>query len=151
METGKGFNDERPLDGGCTGDLNAWTLLAAWGSTLRRESEIAVDPEPRDSAGGHERRYDRFEAITVRAAARVLQLQQSGIVSAWEAGFYLHELVDMDRYASPGAYSSLLRMAQRHLGHRAPVRARTSEDPDESRPLWLDHPVCLGLELALMG
>ena len=63
-------------------------------------------------------RYQRFEPVTVRAAARVLQLQRVGIVSACEARFYLQELADMDEHAGRGAYHTLLRMAQRHLTSR---------------------------------
>ena len=63
-------------------------------------------------------RYQRFEPVTVRAAARVLQLQRVGIVTAGEARFYLQELADMDEHAGRGAYITLHRMAQRHLTSR---------------------------------
>ena len=135
MELGMRLNDELELDGDC---IDAWVEMS------RPDSRCET---PRNET---QRRYERFEPITVRAAARVLQLQQTGIVSSWEAGFYLHELIDMDRHATRGAYPNLLRLAQRHLGHRALSRTR-SEEPEGARPFCLDHPACMGLELALLG
>lgn len=140
MELGMRFDSELNLDGNSSNTWNETSEQVSPGGEPRRESE-------RGSAS--ERRYERFEPITIRAAARVLQLQQAGIVSSWEAGFYLHELVDMDRYATRGAYPSLLRMAQRNLGHRALTRVRSTDEPEGARPFCLDHPACMGLELAL--
>jgi hypothetical protein len=59
-----------------------------------------------------EQRYERFEPITVRTAARVLQLQRAGVVSAREAAFYLRELLAMDAHADAEAFSALVRAAQ---------------------------------------
>jgi hypothetical protein len=59
------------------------------------------------------RRYERFEPVTVRAAARVLQLQRSGVIPATDAGFYLRELAAMDAHAGENAFESLLRAARR--------------------------------------
>lgn len=67
-----------------------------------------------------EQRYERFEAITVRTAARVLQLQRAGVVTAREAAFYLRELLAMDAHAGAEAFSALVRAA--HL-RAAPRRS----------------------------
>ncbi|MGV3720577.1 MAG: hypothetical protein ACO1SX_06665 [Actinomycetota bacterium] len=104
MELWNGCYDELNLDSG------------------RNQTPAAARSATRSNAlGGPEPRYDRFEPITVRAATRVLQLQQAGVVTAPEARFYLSELVTMDRHAGPGALRSLTRLAQRHAADRSPV------------------------------
>jgi len=80
-----------------------------------------------DGLGRSEPRYERFEPVTVSAAARVLLLQRARVVSVEEAHFYLHELAAMDRHASPGAYPSLLRLAQSRLATGGKERAGSAQ------------------------
>src|ERR1051325_5818576 len=98
MELYMGY-DRRQVDG-------AAFRRPARGSVSRRDAVEAPGLEPRD---------ERFEAITIRAAARVLQLQRAGVVSAREARFYLRELTDMDAHAGRHASPALARAAERHL------------------------------------
>jgi hypothetical protein len=108
MELWNGCYEELTLDSGCNNGTKTTARSASgWSNALSA-------PEPR---------YDRFEPITVRAATRVLQLQQAGVVSAPEARFYLRELVTMDRHAGPGALKSLTRVAQRHAVARPTAAA----------------------------
>jgi hypothetical protein len=83
------------------------------GGRTRRAAEASADGLESDSPSTSEPRYERFEPITVRAAARVLQLQRAGVVTATEARFYLHELAAMDAHAGEGAFESLFRAARR--------------------------------------
>jgi hypothetical protein len=100
-------------------------------SGLRNTSEWESVTE----AGCHgllENRYERFEPITVRAAARVLHLQRTGIVTPAEARFYLQELTAMDAHAAPGSSPSLARLAERRLPNgpaARPGRARGYAGP----------------------
>lgn len=59
-----------------------------------------------------------FEAVTVRAAARVLELEWVGTVSPDEARFYLEELAEMDAHASGAGHGAgegeALRLAAEH-------------------------------------
>lgn len=48
----------------------------------------------------------RFEAVTVRAAARVLELEWVGTVSPEEALFYLEELAEMDAHAGGSGHGA---------------------------------------------
>jgi hypothetical protein len=48
----------------------------------------------------------RFEAVTVRAAARVLELEWVGTVTPAEARFYLEELAEMDAHAGGAGHGS---------------------------------------------
>lgn len=75
----------------------------------------SVGPAENEGLERTEPHSEQFEPVTVRAAARVLQLQRASVVSLPEARFYLQELAAMDRYAGAGAFASLLRRAQSHL------------------------------------
>lgn len=61
------------------------------------------------------RQFQRFEAVTVRAAARVFQLERAGVVCAGEAAYLVGELAASDAYASREAAPYLSRAAR----HRA--------------------------------
>jgi hypothetical protein len=91
------------------------------------EDEMNASPIFQEEAthcqGVETRYYERFEPITIRAAARVLHLQRAGVVSAAEAEFYLRELASMDAHAGDGAYASLLSAAQRRPSSQ-PVKGR---------------------------
>jgi hypothetical protein len=89
------------------------------------------DPLQKETTSAAEQRYARFEPITVRAATRILQLQQAGVVTENEARFYVRELVAMDAHAGEGAFQSLLRAAQRRAAPR-----RTSRKSGEPT-VWL--------------
>jgi hypothetical protein len=85
--------------------------VSSKGSARRGEAK-------RGACGGEvvpapQQRYERFEPVTVRAAARVLQLQRSGVIPAADAAFYLRELATMDAHAGADSFESLLRAARR--------------------------------------
>jgi hypothetical protein len=65
-----------------------------------------------------ERRYERFERVTVRAAARLLRGRHAAGITPSEAEGYLRELTALDAHAAPAAYKSLRRLADA----RAPRR-----------------------------
>jgi hypothetical protein len=72
------------------------------------------------------RRY-RFEPLTVRAAARIVDLATSGSVPQWDARAYVQHLASTDRYAGYEASRALYRLARRraahgHTGVRRPFR-----------------------------
>src|SRR5436309_2766040 len=74
------------------------------GSEMDRVPAGTSQPRARGARPGAGRRYERFESITVRAAARVLQVQRDGDITAQEAEFYLRELAAMDAHASWDAF-----------------------------------------------
>lgn len=57
--------------------------------------------------------YHRFDAITVRAATRLLRRARSGQVAVWEVDPYLQHLADMDSSARGHEYRALRRIARR--------------------------------------
>lgn len=57
--------------------------------------------------------YHRFDAITVRAATRLLRRARSGQVAAWEIDPYLQHLADMDSSAGSAQYRALRKIARR--------------------------------------
>jgi hypothetical protein len=67
----------------------------------------------------HSCRYAHFEAVTVRAAARVLSLVEIGEVSPWDVDGYLRDLLGIDRYAVWAGQDALRKLAERRscLGH----------------------------------
>ena len=89
------------------------------------------------------KRYERFEPVTVRAAARLLRAGRTGLLTPVEADFYLAELVALDAYAGQGAQPGLRRLAQRTArgGNRA-LRSRLTAGEAEPVPL-VRRPVCL--------
>jgi hypothetical protein len=117
MERTMANETDQKLQGWIEGELNGTSRGATRGDFYLIPGMSPVQPAPR---------YQRFEPVTVRAAARVLQLQRVGIVTAGEAQFYLQELADMDEHASRGAYATLLRMAQRHLTSRPHAQVKRS-------------------------
>jgi hypothetical protein len=112
------YETEQKLQGQGENDLSGTGRRAMQGDFYLTPGVSPVPPPPR---------YQRFEPVTVRAAARILQLQRVGIVTAEETRFYLRELADMDEHASRGAYSTLLRMAQRHLTSRPHAQVKRGE------------------------
>jgi len=106
MELCMGYSDDQKLDG-----------------RGEHESESCPVSAGRDDKRA-ERRYERFEPITVRAAARVLQLRRAGVVSPREARFYLQELAAMDQHAGRGSFPRLARMAERHMATRPMAAVR---------------------------
>lgn len=69
----------------------------------------------------------RFEPLTVRTAARILDLASTGSLSRWDARAYVQHLASTDRYAGYQASRSLYRLAKRraahgHTGVRRPFR-----------------------------
>jgi hypothetical protein len=120
MELWMGFDEEQELD-----------LLSVDGvqrrgrqngSRERGEVSLRVGAARPGELRRSIHRYERFEPITVRAAARVLHLQRTGVVSPAEARFYLHELAAMDRHAGRDAAVGLARRARRLLPLRHPTR-----------------------------
>jgi hypothetical protein len=74
----------------------------------------------------HNRRY-RFEPLTVRAAARIIDLATAGSVPHWDARAYVRHLASTDRYAGYESSRALHRLARRraahgHTGVRRPFR-----------------------------
>jgi hypothetical protein len=94
-----------------------------------RQGHNGAKTQPQANAG----HTHRFEPITVRAAARVLQLQRAGVVSAAESRFYLRELAAMDRHAGSGAGPALRRMARRFASSRVLVRDGGAPGPARGR------------------
>jgi hypothetical protein len=119
-----GCDEERTLVGRNESQMDAVVRRMLRDSARRRESDRRVgERAARNSGLGRgEGRYERLEAITVRTAARVLQLQRAGVVTAREARFYLRELVAMDAHAGPGA-------APRPGPHGAALPAARSGEP----------------------
>jgi hypothetical protein len=64
----------------------------------------------------HIRRY-RFEPLTVRAAARIVDLATAGCVEHWDARAYVQHLASTDRYAGYEASRALYRLARRRAAH----------------------------------
>jgi hypothetical protein len=132
------------LDGDREGILNSVERRVSRRSDRRRDQQMSLAETRSDDLGRPERRYERFEPITVRAAARVLQLQRAGVVSAEETRFYLRELAEMDLHARRGAFSSLARIAQRLIATRSLTTGRREaaeggpslnlESPDRTAP-----------------
>jgi hypothetical protein len=82
-------------------------------------------------------RYERFEPVTVRAALRVMDQASRLGMTPWEVADSLRELAAMDRFAGPGAYAALRRMAKRRTGG---ARGRRAAAPQPR--LWFAAPVC---------
>lgn len=74
-------------------------------------------------------RYERFEAVTVRAAGRVLRVTRMLSLSEAETEYYLRELVLLDAHAPLRAHPALRRLALRRspLG-RAGTRSFAARD-----------------------
>lgn len=74
-------------------------------------------------------RYERFEAVTVRAAGRMLRLGRMLSLPEAETEYYLRELVVLDAHAPSRAYPALRRLALRRspLG-RAGIRRFAARD-----------------------
>jgi hypothetical protein len=122
---------EQKLGGRCEGELDAVRRVSRGSSGRRAGEQPASAGAARNGGPGRtERPYERFEPITVRAAARVLQLQRAGVVSAREAQFYLRELTAMDAHAGRGAFPSLARAARRCGATRTGSR---EPEPEKSR------------------
>src|SRR3954451_1056142 len=64
-------------------------------------------------------KFQRFDPITVRAAARIVHMGASGRLTTWEVRYYLRELAAMLPRAGRGATRGLSRLAMRRaaLGH----------------------------------
>ncbi len=89
------------------------------------------------------KRYERFEPVTVRAAARLLRAGRTGLLSAAEADFYLEELVALDAHAGPGARPGLRRLAQRAArGGNRVLRSRLTSSNGVT-VTRVRRPVCL--------
>lgn len=91
------------------------------------------------SRTGTHNRY-RFEPLTVRAAARIVDLATAGSVAHWDARAYVLHLASTDRYAGSEASRALYRLARRraahgHTGVRRPFRL---ERRNQGAPLTLD-------------
>jgi hypothetical protein len=74
----------------------------------------------------HTRRH-RFEPLTVRAAARIVDLASTGSLPHWDARAYVQHLASTDRYAGGESSRALYRLARRraahgHTGVRRPFR-----------------------------
>jgi hypothetical protein len=81
----------------------------------------------------HPPRYAHFEAVTVRAAARVLSLANAGEVSLWDVDGYLRDLTGIDRYAAWAGQSALRRLAERRSRKGTPVlRAKMARDASDA-------------------
>jgi hypothetical protein len=131
MELRMEYNEEEKRDEQCEGERGAAARRGVRERARRRASNSAGSARATrgDGPENPRRRYERFEPITVRAAARVLHLQRGGVVSAREAWFYLRELAAMDAHAGPGAFPSLARMAQRRACARPIARGTGGTGP----------------------
>jgi hypothetical protein len=56
-------------------------------------------------------RFERFQPLTVRAAARIIRLSEAGRIPRWEVEHYLRELVATDAFASRNSHGALRRLA----------------------------------------
>ena len=82
-------------------------------------------------------RYERFEPVTVRAAARVVRLGRARLLSEGEVAFYVRELALLDRYdGAPAALWKAARWRSAFGGTRAPsgVRFRSRVRQMDLRP-----------------
>ncbi len=59
----------------------------------------------------------RFEPLTVRAAARIVDLATAGSLPHWDARGYVRHLASTDRYAGYEASRALYRLARRRAAH----------------------------------
>ena len=59
------------------------------------------------------RRYERFEPVTVRAAARLAHLSHNGRIPREEISAYFRNLASLDPHAGPAAPERLHRLARR--------------------------------------
>lgn len=119
MQLCMGYETEPARDERYEGELDAVVRRVSRHAIRRREGDPHVAAGARGGRPGKPVRHcQRFEPITVSAAARVLQLKQSGVLSATEAWFYLHELAAMDAHAGREAFPALLRGAQLHAASR---------------------------------
>jgi hypothetical protein len=60
-----------------------------------------------------QRRFERFDPITVRAAARMVQYRRLGRLECWELRYYLSELTELARHSAPDSFQRLGRIALR--------------------------------------
>jgi hypothetical protein len=99
-------------------------------------------PNARD--GVMERRYERFERVTVRAAGRLLRGRHAAGITPSEAEEYLRELVSLDAHATPAAYKSLRRLADARAPRReAGIRTDQSlREPRRGAPLQARARAC---------
>jgi hypothetical protein len=72
-------------------------------------------------------RRHRFEPLTVRAAARIVDLAFTGSLAQWDARAYVQHLASTDRFAGGESSRALYRLARRraahgHTGVRRPFR-----------------------------
>jgi hypothetical protein len=73
------------------------------------------------------RRYHRFEAVTVRAAARLAAMVATRRLAPWEFECYMRELAATERGAEAGAHRGLRRLALRRAGGARPLRLERGE------------------------
>ena len=59
----------------------------------------------------------RFEPLTVRAAARIVDLASAGSLAHWDARAYVQHLASTDRYAGYESSQALYRLARRRAAH----------------------------------
>ncbi len=59
-----------------------------------------------------QRRFNRFDPVTVRAAARLVTMGECGRLAPYEVAHYLRELADMVSAAQRGSHLSLGRLAR---------------------------------------
>lgn len=117
-----GYREAHELDSRSDGEWELVGRRMSLGGSRPREATAAA--ATREHLGRRGQRSRRFESVTVRAAARVLELQRCGVVSATEARFFLRELVSMDAHAARGASPSLLRAARRYARQAETRRTR---------------------------
>jgi hypothetical protein len=114
MGYGEQYDLGSTMDGGQ--ETRVWQTAPVRSRRRRGSQAASARALGRDGRQRPGRPYERFESITVRAAARVLHLQQRGVVSAGEIRHLLRELAAMDAHATRGAVPSLARVARRRVG-----------------------------------
>lgn len=89
------------------------------------------------------RRFDRFDPVTIRAAARVVRIGTRGHLAQCEVAAYLQELAHMASTGQPGAHRSLWRLARRRseLGRNGVYGVLPSRRGALGRPRTMARPL----------
>ena len=89
------------------------------------------------------RRFDRFDPVTIRAAARVIRMGTRGHLSQCDVAAYIEELAHIDTSGQPGAHRSLWRLARRRseLGRNGVYGTLPSRRGALGRPRTMARPL----------
>lgn len=117
---------------------------------MKRKAPVKRAPDEADwfPTVENKTQFDRFQPITVRAAARLMTMAARGLLAPCEVDHYLKAMVATEPDARPGAHRSLKRLAQR-LSAFGKTGVLGASRPAPSRLEMADIPECLKLYFEL--